>query len=303
MWEKDPNNAGNGSLSYLRFGQQNGGAIYAYHRFTQLPKLGSSPYYVNITNATLKFTFRSGQTSGANGVCLFVGDHQWTESSLTWNNQPYGEWGYTYSHNNYQYYNFYVKPFVEMWYYGGYPNYGIDFTYDTMIADYNSVVSSEGDAARAPKLTIEYSTINTIKMNTTYNHTLELGIVRWFKFIPTQTDYYNIYTTGSVDTHGSIYEGTSLKDNNDDAGVGLNFLINNKLTKGTTYYIKVKGYNYEKTGNTSLHIESDFVNQLQKLHDLAKAYANNNTKSVELTMNSLEEENIKAIIWILNFGV
>ena len=116
VWANDPSNAGNGSLNYLRFGKQSGGAIHAYHRFTQLPKLGSSPYYVNITNATLKFTFRSGQTSGANGVCMIVRDHQWNESSLTWNNQPYGEWGYTSSHNNYQYYNFYVKPFVEMWY-------------------------------------------------------------------------------------------------------------------------------------------------------------------------------------------
>ena len=168
VWQNEPNNAGNGSLTYLRFGQISGGNIHAYYRFSQLPALPAS---VNITDATLKFTFRSGTTTGANGVCMIVSDHQWDESSLTWNNQPYGEWGYGSSHNNFQYYNFYVKPFVEMWYYGGYPNYGVNFTYDVMIDDYNSVVSTEGDAARAPKLTITYSTAPAVSMNSTYtNH-------------------------------------------------------------------------------------------------------------------------------------
>lgn len=102
--------------------------------------------------------------------------------------------------------------------------------------------------------------------------------------MPIQTDYYNIYTTGSVDTYGSLYQGTSLKKNNDDGAGSFNFLINMKLTKGTTYYIKVKGFNYEKTGNFSLRIESDFVNQLQKLHDLAKAYSGAGANSVKLTM-------------------
>lgn len=258
-------NAENGSLSYLRFGQQNGGAIYAYHRFTQLPKLGSSPYYVNITNATLKFTFRSGQTSGANGVCLFVGDHQWTESSLTWNNQPYGEWGYTSSHNNYQYYNFYVQPFLEMWYYGGYPNYGIDFTYDTMIADYNSVVSSEGDAARAPKLTIEYSTAKSISYDDTKTGALDLGTCYWYKITPTYSGTHVFYSTGSTDTYGELFQGTTKLKYNDDGGSNLNFRISHNLSAGKTYYLKVRGYNFEKTGNYKVRVLADYTTHLNKL--------------------------------------
>lgn len=257
VWENDPNNAGNGSLNYLRFGQKNGGAIYAYHRFTQLPKLGSSPNYVNITNATLKFTFRSGQTSGSNGVCMFVENHQWTESSLTWNNQPYGEWGYISSHNNYQYYNFYVQPFVEMWYYGGYPNYGIDFTYDTMIADYNSVVSSEGDAYRAPTLTISYTSASPLYEDSLYNSCLTLGSNDWYRFTPAATGKYAFSAFSSTDTYGELYHGTTKLTSNDDSGEELNFRIIYNLTAGTTYYLKVKGYNYERTGNYQVVVSKD----------------------------------------------
>ena len=149
----------NYNLDYLRFGRKDGADMISYFRFNSLPTI---PYNANITDARLKFTFRSGQTSGADGVCMIVQDHQWYESSLSWANQPYGEWGYSSSHNNYQYYNFYVKPFVEMWYNGSVPNYGVDFTYGTMINDYNSCVSSEGETNRAPSLTITYSTATTL---------------------------------------------------------------------------------------------------------------------------------------------
>lgn len=142
-----------GSLDYIRFGRRSGGDMIGYFRFSQLPSL---PANINITDATLKFNFRPGQTTGANGICYIVTSKQWDEGSLTWNNQPFGSWGYGSTTNNFQYYNFYVKPFVDMWYTGT-PNYGVDFTYENMINDYNSVVSSEGDAARAPTLTITYN--------------------------------------------------------------------------------------------------------------------------------------------------
>ena len=116
------------------------------------------PSGVNIINATLKLTFRSGQTTGTDGKCLLVVDNQWSEDSTTWNNQPFGDWGYISSHNNFQYYEFPITEFVKGWYNGTYDNYGVDVTYnDETYNDYNSVVSSEGDAARAPRLTITYS--------------------------------------------------------------------------------------------------------------------------------------------------
>lgn len=107
-------------------------------------------------------------------------------------------------HNNYQYYNFYVKLFVEILYYGGYPNYGIDFTYDTMIADYNSVVSSEGDAARSSKLTVEYSTAKSISYDDIKTGTLDLGTCYWYKITPTYSGTHVFYSKGSTDTYGEL---------------------------------------------------------------------------------------------------
>lgn len=265
VWENDPNNAGNGSLDYLRFGMKNGGRIHAYHRFTQLPQLGSNPYYVNITDATLKFTFRSGQTSGADGVCMMVMDEQWSESTLTWSNQPYGEWGYVSSHNNYQYYNFYIRPFVEMWYYGGYPNYGVDFTYDTMVADYNSVVSSEGEVARAPQLSITYSVVPSATYDVSVSGTLELGDYHWYKITPSYSGVHVFYSQGSVDMYGELFQGATRLTANDDGGDGFNFRISYSLTAGTTYYLKVRGYDFEATGYYQTKILPDYTTPLNAL--------------------------------------
>ena len=152
VMENNPN-ANYGNYDYLRFGYNNG-KIFSYVRFKDL----GLPSGVNIINATLKLTFRSGQTTGTDGKCLLVVDNQWSEDSITWNNQPFGDWGYISSHNNFQYYEFPITEFVKGLYNGTYDNYGVDVTYNNeTYNDYNSVVSSEGDAARAPRLTITYS--------------------------------------------------------------------------------------------------------------------------------------------------
>lgn len=276
VWENDPNYAGNGSLNYLSFGKKSGGALYAYYRFSQLPQLGSSPYYVNITDASLKFTYRTGQTTGANGVCYIVYDHQWNESTLTWNNQPYGAWGYGSSHNNYQYYNFYVQPFVEMWYYGGYSNYGVMFTYDTMIADYNSVVSSEGDAARAPQLSITYKTVTSMSYDTDVSGTLSLGDYQWYKITPSYSGVHVFYSQGSLDMYGELFQGTTRLATNDDGGDDFNFRISYNLTAGNTYYLKVRGYDYEVTGYYQTKCLPDYTIPLNTLLANAVEQCKNN---------------------------
>lgn len=255
VWKNNGGNTTNyGSLDYIRFGRKSGGDMIGYFRFTQLPSLPSN---VTITDASLKFTFRSGQTSGADGICFIVTSKQWDENSITWNNQPYGSWGYGSSTNNFKYYNFYVKPFVEMWYYGGYPNYGVDFTYENMINDYNSVVSSEGEAHRAPTLTISYTSATPLTADNYYNGSLTLGNSDWYRFTPTTTGKYSFSTLGSTDTYGELYRGSTKLTSNDDGGEGLNFRIIYNLTAGTTYYLKVRGYNYEKTGNYQVVVSKD----------------------------------------------
>lgn len=158
-----PTTQANSALDYIRFGKANGYKNFGYHRFTSLPSL---PAGANITSAYLRFTFRSGQntptaSSGIEFWTLQVTDHQWYESSITWNNQPYGSAGpctpFTYNGGYLDYVTVNMTDIVKSWY-GGSPNYGIDFTYSNEdYNDYNSVVSSEGNASRAPVMTIYYS--------------------------------------------------------------------------------------------------------------------------------------------------
>ena len=138
-----------------------------------------------------------------------------------------------------------------------------------------------------PYLTYTYDAItyNSVSAGSTTSGYIQQGGEYWYKFTPPQTDYYNIYTTGSADTYCDLYQGTSLHlESDDDVGDGNNFKLSRKLSKGTDYYFKVRGYRSSTSGNYSLKIESDYINQLQKLHDLARSYASNDTQAVELTM-------------------
>lgn len=69
------------------------------------------------------------------------------------------------------------------------------------------------------------------------------GDEEWYKFTPSETKYYTIYSEGSLDTEGYLYDSNGVQlDSDDDDGYGLNFKIVFKLTKGQTYYIKVKAF-------------------------------------------------------------
>lgn len=159
-----PTTQENYNLSYVRFGKVNGYKNFGYHRFADMPSL---PNGANITSAKLKFTFRSGQNtpSASSGISMWtprVTAYQWKETTITWNNQPYGDSGpltnITYNGSYLDYFNADLTAQVRDWYADPASNYGIDFTYSNEnYNDYNSVVSAEGDAARAPVLTINYT--------------------------------------------------------------------------------------------------------------------------------------------------
>ena len=152
------------SYDYIRFGKVNGYRNFGYHRFTSLPSIS---HYTHINSATLKFTFRSGQntptsTSGVKMAVLRIAAKQWQESTITWKNQPYGTSGplvnIVYNGSYLNYFSANITDMVCDWYRDNDINYGVDFTYNNEnYNDYNSVVSSEGDAARAPVLTINYT--------------------------------------------------------------------------------------------------------------------------------------------------
>ena len=69
------------------------------------------------------------------------------------------------------------------------------------------------------------------------------GAEIWYKFTPSTTAYYTIYTVGSLDTYGYLYDsnGTEI-DHDDDKGSGLNFKMVQRLTANQTYYIKARAF-------------------------------------------------------------
>lgn len=71
-----------------------------------------------------------------------------------------------------------------------------------------------------------------------------IGDLDYFKFTPSSSGTYIIYTTGSTDTKGYLYNAsqTQLAYNDDAAISGNNFAFQYNLTAGTTYYIQVGAY-------------------------------------------------------------
>lgn len=80
------------------------------------------------------------------------------------------------------------------------------------------------------------------------------GAEEWFKFTASKSDRYTIFTTGGLDTIGTLYDscGNQLSYVDDYCGL-LNFRIIRNLTAGNTYYIKVKAYG-NRTGNYILSV-------------------------------------------------
>ena len=149
-----------GKLDHLQFGYL-GGKMYSFIMFNQLPNLPANTIY---TSAHMKVTYRTGQNTPAQMKVSINGcNDRFTlrEGEVTWNTRPYGKAvqasvlpkitnGYLDS------LDWNISSLVRSWYTYDYNN-GIVFHYaNETYNDYNSVVSSEGDAARSPKLTINY---------------------------------------------------------------------------------------------------------------------------------------------------
>ena len=152
------------------------------------------------------------------------------------------------------------------------------------------VYMREKGGSLAPCLKINFSVLHIITLGATINGNIAQGDIYCYKFVPIQTDIYNVYTTGNVDTYCDLYQDSSLLESDDDDGDGNNFKITRKLYKGKTYYLIIRGYNSSTSGNYCLKIDSDFLNQLQKLHNLAKKYSGDNSKAVELTMQFIRRK-------------
>ncbi len=79
------------------------------------------------------------------------------------------------------------------------------------------------------------------------------GAEIWYKFTPSTTAYYTIYTVGSLDTYGYLYDSDGTEIDHDDDGSELNFKITSRLIANQTYYIKSRAYG-NNTGYFSIAV-------------------------------------------------
>lgn len=115
------------------------------------------------------------------------------------------------------------------------------------------------------------TTVSTTLPKTYSNCSLETNEVEWFKFTPSTSGTYTMYTTGSSDTMGYLFKdrqsvrytsnGKTINDNmymieqatNDNqSGTNKNFKISTNLTAGVTYYLKVRINSNSRGGTYSL---------------------------------------------------
>jgi hypothetical protein len=179
--------------AYLRIGRSGSSSLgdgigyyYSFLRYINLPQL---PPNASISDAKLKLTFRSGQTTAQNAT-IYRMNSSWNGNGLThtaglalsWT-QPIHS---NVSHNSCSYYNFTVTESIQKWYNsnsnntgignidGKNNNYGWRITYANpdYMYDINALHSSDnGTVANIPQLTIEY----TVTGSTTSPKTISDG--------------------------------------------------------------------------------------------------------------------------------
>ena len=75
------------------------------------------------------------------------------------------------------------------------------------------------------------------------------GQTYYYKFIPTASGKYTIYSTGNSDTRAFLYDANGVElAYNDDGGENRNFLLTYSMNAGTTYYYGIQYYSSSATG-------------------------------------------------------
>lgn len=99
------------------------------------------------------------------------------------------------------------------------------------------------------------SSATTVGINSTTNGSVETaGDYDYFREQVPSSGTLTLYTTGGTDTYGYLKDSScNTIDSNDDSG-SLNFRISLSVDTGT-YYVAVRHYNSNETGNYTLHVE------------------------------------------------
>lgn len=102
------------------------------------------------------------------------------------------------------------------------------------------------------------STASRIYVNTTYAWSINpAGDMDYAKFRVPSAGTFTVYTTGSMDSYGRLYNssGSLLKSNDDQSSSNYNFKIQYEAKTAGDYYIRVNHYSRYGTGTYGLAVD------------------------------------------------
>ncbi|MBE0700585.1 MAG: hypothetical protein IH571_02750 [Acholeplasmataceae bacterium] len=121
-----------------------------------------------------------------------------------------------------------------------------------------------GPRAIEPTSTEFNNAKNTLySLGANYTRTTTNGSYRLFYYKTEGQGAYNIFTTGTTDTVGALFEqkyswgtATTHVGEDDDSGAGLNFRIEKDLKANKNYFVGVRGYD-TRSGTYTLRMEKN----------------------------------------------
>jgi hypothetical protein len=118
-------------------------------------------------------------------------------------------------------------------------------------------------------------------LDTEYLRKIAVGEYHWFKFTPAYSGYYDIYSTGTMNTYGEVFSQIDLGRNtphllysDDNSGDNSNFKITAQLTHNVPVWIRVRGSAWMTTGECYVkitphtHTYSSFTGTLTNHHSV-----------------------------------
>jgi membrane protein implicated in regulation of membrane protease activity len=104
-------------------------------------------------------------------------------------------------------------------------------------------------------LRVAFSNARNVGLNSTTPSRIEqAGGSDYFKISVRRSGTLTVNSTGSFDTYGYFQDSTGRTlQSNDDGGSGTNFRISRSVSRGT-YYVRVRGYSRNQTGNYRLRV-------------------------------------------------
>ena len=137
----------------------------------------------------------------------------------------------------------------------------------------NGFLNEKNDINTCPPIDIE---LNEVKQGN-----LISGKYYWYKFTAPVSGEYQFYTEGSTDTYGELFsavvaarstENRLSNGYNDDSGDGNNFLLEYDLEANQTVYLRVRGWNWTRTGSFNIIVETT-----EHVHEYTYSYETSTT--------------------------